>query len=111
MSREFSVDKIAPRVFKAHSVRTDEELVASPGDFVRIRGHHLKFDKARLDTGVWFNNGAEHRSAQYASITPGTVIAQVPPDLAPGQYTIVVRTSPNEKDVKSAVLSDPVSVV
>jgi hypothetical protein len=40
----------------------------------------MKFDKAVPDTGVWFNNGSEHRAIQYASVTPGRVIAQVPPD-------------------------------
>ena len=39
-----------------------------------------------------------------------TRIAQVPPELAAGQYSLIVRTSPNEKDIKEAMLSDPVSV-
>jgi len=28
----------------------------------------------------------------------------------PGQYALIVRTSPNEKDIKEAMLSDLVSV-
>jgi len=99
-----------PSLYTAHSVRTDEELTASPKDFIRIHGRNLKFDKAQPVVGIWFKNGSEHRSLQYASITPGTVIAQVPPDLEAGQYSLIVRTSPNEKGIKEATLSDPVSV-
>jgi len=110
VQREPLIDKTAPRLFSAESVRTDEELVAAPGDFVRVHGHHLKFDKADPALGLWFVNGSEHRAGQYASVEPSTVIAQVPPDLEPGQYSLVVRTSPNEKDVKESRLPDPVSV-
>jgi len=110
IQREFQTDKTAPNLYTAHSVRTDEELTASPGDFIRINGRNLKFDKAQSAVGVWFKNGSEHRSVQYATVTPGTVIAQIPPDLEPGQYSLLVRTSPNDKDIKEATLSDPVSV-
>ena len=110
IQREFQIDKTAPCLYTAHSVRTDEELTASPGDFIRIHGRNMKFNKTQPETGVWFKNGSEHRAVQYASVTPGTVIAQVPPDLGAGQYSLIVRTSPNEKDIKEAMLSDPVSV-
>ncbi len=32
------------------------------------------------------------------------------PCLYTAQYSLIVRTSPNEKDIKESVLSDPVSV-
>lgn len=110
VSREQNFDKSAPRVLSAHSVRTDEELAASPGDFLRIRGHHMKFDKAFPEQGVWFKNGQEYRAAQYATISPGTVIAEVPPGIDAGQYVLIVRTSPNSKDVKEARLPDIVTI-
>ena len=109
-SREQNFDKAAPRLLSAHSVRTDEELAASPGDFLRIRGHHMKFDKAVPELGIWFKNGQEYRAVQYASISPGTVIAEVPTGIAAGQYALIIRTSPNTKDVKEARLPDIVTI-
>ncbi len=111
VQREFYADKSAPIVFSAASIVTEEDLVANRGDFVRIRGNHLKFDKAKPELGVWFKNGQEHRAVLYASVTPGTVIAQVPPDMQPGQYTLIVRTSTNDKDIKETHLSAPVSIL
>jgi hypothetical protein len=109
-SRELNIDKTAPRLLSAHSVRTDEELAASPGDFLRIRGHHMKFDKAVPELGVWFKNGQEYRAVQYAMVSPGTLIAEVPPEMAAGQYALIVRISPNAKDLKEARLPDIVTI-
>ena len=111
IQRESYADKSAPIILSACSIATEEDLVAARGDFLRIHGSHLKFDKAKSDLGVWFKNGQEHRAALYASIAPGTVIAQVPPGIEPGQYTLIVRTSPNDKIIKETRLQAPVSVV
>lgn len=111
VQREQYMDKTGPVVFSATSVQTDEELVATTGDFFRIEGNRLKFDKTNAELGVWFKNGQEHRAALYAAINPGAVIAQVPTDLEPGQYILIVRTSPNDKDIKESHLSAPVSIV
>lgn len=110
IQRQLYQDKTGPLLFSATSIQTEEELVATRGDFFRIEGNHLKFDKAKAELGVWFKNGDEHRSAVYATINPGTVVAQIPPDLLPGQYTLIVRTSPNDKDIKESRLSSPVSI-
>lgn len=104
-------DRQSPVLIRAASATSGEGYAAERGDFITLSGQRLKFDKAREDLGVWYKNGAEHRAAKYASVTPGTVIAQVPPELEPGQYLMVIRTSPNGKDVKSATLPDMVSIV
>ncbi|HUW71510.1 MAG TPA: DNA-binding domain-containing protein [bacterium] len=111
IQRELYQDKTGPVVFSATSIQTEEELVATQGDFFRIEGSHLKFDKSNAELGVWFKNGQEHRSALYAAINAGAVIAQVPQDLEPGQYTLIVRTSPHDKDIKESRLQAPVSIV
>jgi hypothetical protein len=112
IQRELYQDKNGPVVFSATSIQTEEEeLVATQGDFFRIEGNHLKFDKSNAELGVWFKNGQEHRSDLYAAINTGAVIAQVPQDLEPGQYTLIVRTSPHDKDIKESRLQAPVSIV
>lgn len=108
--REKHVDRTIPVLFMAHSVATDEELMASPGDFVYINGQHMKFDKNAPEQGVWFMNGSDWRSGQYAAITPGFVIAQVPPGIEPGEYTLSVRTSPNGKDIKEGRLPERLTI-
>lgn len=111
VQREQYVDKTGPLVFSATSIQTEEELVATRGDFFRIEGNRLKFDKTNAELGIWFKNGDEHRAAVYASVSPGAVVAQVPADLQPGQYTLIVRTSPNDKVVKESRLAEPVSII
>ena len=108
--REKQIDRTAPCIFMAHSVRTDEELTTSPGDFVYISGQYMKFDKHMPEQGIWFRNGSECRSEQYAAITPGFVIAQVPPGIEPGEYTVCIRTSPNDKDIKEGRLSEKIVI-
>ena len=103
-------DKQAPVLIRALSASSGEPLSAERGDYLTLNGQRLKFDKDRDDLGVWYKNGAEHRAAKYAAVMPGTVIAQVPPELEPGQYVMLIRTSPNGKDVKTAALPAPVSI-
>ena len=103
-------DRQAPVLIRAANAASGESYTAERGDYLTLSGQRLKFDKARADLGVWFKNGSEYRAAKYTSVTPGTVIAHVPPELEPGQYLMVIRTSPNGKDIKSATLPEPVSV-
>lgn len=103
-------DKQAPVLIRAASASSGEHLTGERGDYLALTGQRLKFDKTREDLGVWYLNGSEHRAARYATVTPGTVIAQVPPELEAGQYRVVVRTSPNGKDLKIATLPELVSI-
>ncbi|PKL25851.1 MAG: hypothetical protein CVV47_04195 [Spirochaetae bacterium HGW-Spirochaetae-3] len=111
IQRESYTEKSAPIVFSARSIATEEDLVAGRGDFMRIHGSHLKFDKARPELSIWFKNRQEHRASLYASIVPGTVIAQVPPGIELGQYSLIVRTSPYDKNIKETRRPAPVSIV
>ena len=85
-------DRNEPILFSVASVKTEEELKARSGDFIRVLGQRLKFDKASPEEGLFFVNGAEHRSLQYASISPTLVIAEVPTGLAAGDYSLVLRS-------------------
>lgn len=102
------IDKTCPSLSSAVSVRTSEDMKAKPSDFIRIAGLRLKFDKTVEATGVFFVNGKETRAAQYASITPTLVIAEVPPGLESGPYALVVRSLPvGCKDVKEGRAQAP----
>jgi hypothetical protein len=92
-------DRNAPLVFGSQSVKTDEDMKASVGDFIRVVGQRLKFDKANETEGLFFVNGSEHRSTQYAEVLPGLLIAQVPPGIAAGTYNLVVRSRQGGKDL------------
>lgn len=106
------VGAVSPVLMACESVRTDEKLAASPSDFVRIKGERLHFDKRNAELGVFFVNGSTYRAAQYATVTNKMVIAQVPPDVPTGQYTVAVSTLPGKLSrVKEGVLEDPLSVL
>jgi hypothetical protein len=85
-------DRSMPLVFSAFSVKTGKDMAASAGDFLRVEGQRLKFDKDKEEEGLFFINGSESRSAIYALIAPGRVIAEVPKDLAAGQYVLAFRS-------------------
>jgi hypothetical protein len=102
--RSENFDKISPALTGAVSVKTSSSSGAGSGDFIRVSGKRLKFDPADGQSGVFFVNGSEHRSALYADIEPSLVIAQVPQDLAPGPYILCVRTAPNGVDHKEGRL-------
>lgn len=110
MERGQIYDRQSPVLIRAAKASSGESHAAERGDYLTLSGHRLKFDKARTDLGVWFKNGSEYRAAKYAAVTPGTVIAHVPAELESGQYLMVIRTSPNGKDIKAATLPEPVSI-
>jgi hypothetical protein len=92
-------DRNAPIIMGAVSVRSEADMRALPGDFIRVSGQRLKFDKAEMDTGLFFVNGSETRAGQHASISQGLVIAQVPPELAAGQYQLAFRSHQGGKEL------------
>ena len=99
IERRQRFDRNAPLVFGSKSVKTDADMKASVGDFIRVVGQRLKFDKANETEGLFFVNGAEHRSTQYAEVMPGLIIAEVPPGIAAGTYNLVVRSRQGGKDL------------
>jgi hypothetical protein len=92
-------DRNTPIVFSVVSVRTGDEMKASAGDFLRVVGQRLKIDPADESEGLFFVNGHETRAVQYAAISPGLVIAQLPEGLAPGSYYIAVRSHQGGKEL------------
>jgi hypothetical protein len=92
-------DRNRPVIDSVLSVKSETEMSASAGDFLRIEGQRLKFDKTKSEEGLFFVNGEETRAAQYASIQPSLVIAQVPPELKPGAYLVAIRSYEGGKDL------------
>ena len=97
VSRGKKYDKAQPAILSAISVKTETPMSAAAGDFIRVEGERLKFDKANESEGVFFVNGSETRAAQYASISPSLVIAQVPSDIAAGSYLLALRSMAGSK--------------
>jgi len=92
-------DRNAPFINAVIGVKSESAAGAAPGEFVRVEGQRLKFDRSVAAEGLFFIDGAETKAVQYASITPSLVIAQVPPDLKPGNYVVVLRSSQGRKDL------------
>ena len=100
-------DRNLPVIYKALCVKTEAEMSAGPGDFLRIEGQRLKFDKANAAEGLFFVNGEETRAAQYASVQPSLVIAEVPPGLKPGSYILAMRSNQGGKDLHEGRAAKP----
>jgi hypothetical protein len=55
-------DRNEPIIFSSSSVKNDGEMKAGAGDFIRVAGQRLKFDKANEKEGLFFLNGVETRA-------------------------------------------------
>ena len=84
-------DKHNPVIRNIGPVKSNTE--PKPGDFVKVNGLRLQFDESDASQGVFFINGSEHRSADYAYLDNRTVVAQIPGDLEPGSYEVYLRSS------------------
>jgi hypothetical protein len=107
LARGKRYDRCTPTIDSAVSVKSDAEMSAGPGDFLRVEGEKLKFDKANAAEGLFFVNGQETRAVQYARIQPSLLIAQVPPELGPGSYSLVVRSMQGTKELHEGRAAKP----
>jgi len=110
VERGKNYDRHTPVIYKALSVKSESVMSSGPGDFLRVEGQRLKFDKANPAEGLFFVNGTETRAAQYASIMPSLVIAQVPPELKAGTYVLAVRSLQGGKDLCEGRAAKPFTV-
>ena len=100
-------DRSSPSLMRAFAVREETELSGKPGGLVQVEGQRLDFDKKNPAAGLFVLNGKETRAAFYVTVKPGVVIAEVPPGLEPGPYTLALRASPNGRDLKEGRLERP----
>ena len=103
-------DHSQPAIYAVRSVKTEASLSGAPGDFIRIEGQRLKFDKAASEEGLFFINGSETRALQYASVRPSLCIAQAPPELAAGSYSLVLRSYEGGKELHEGRAPRPFTV-
>jgi len=82
-----------PRIFSVSSIRGGEGG-AFPGDLVRVVGLRLKLDPLDPAQGLFLRTsiGDEARASIYAHVKPSILIAQLPEDLAAGDYAVCVRS-------------------
>jgi hypothetical protein len=103
-------DRLAPIIFASDSVKTDESMKAKAGEFIRVEGQRLRFDKTNETEGLFFVNGSEYRSVQYATITPSLLIAEVPAGISAGSYNLVVRSRQRGKDLHEGRYAEPFTI-
>jgi len=106
IERAERTDKYAPVVRAVACVECDDASKARPGDFIRVEGLRIKFNRADQEEGVFFVNGSDHRAAKYAFVSPRVIVAEVPASLEPGAYSVAVRTKTNGKDAKEGRLNE-----
>jgi len=92
LERGVHIDRNSPFIVTAKTIRTKTENTGTPGELVRLEGERLSFDDQNEATGLFFVNGKETRSEYYVDIKPGHVIAEIPPTLTPGSYSLVIRS-------------------
>jgi len=104
LERAAIFDHQLPIVLAFESVYDDAiERTVGQGQYLRIHGQRLKFDPTDADLGISFRNGTEHRSPHYISVADQNVVALLPMDIPPGEYSIVTRTRPTGAEVKESV--------
>jgi len=82
-----------------------------PGEILHLTGSRLSFDEEDGNQGVFFADGGanETRSQVYSRVGSVFVDCKIP-DLASGDYRLIVRTRP-AKTLKSGAYQMPVKVV
>lgn len=104
--KDITVNK-QPIVTVAFETNFETELYYVPFGIFRVRGSHLKFNKARSEEGVFLiqPNGIETRLSSY-STAGDKIIDTVVPDLG-NDLTLVVRTRYSEDgDLREGMLAE-----
>jgi hypothetical protein len=80
-------------------------------ELIRMEGAKLSFDQSDLETGVYFIRSDSSVTAvkEFALVGTKRVIFKCP-DLAPGDYHLVVRTRPTATAIRQAERFGPVRV-
>lgn len=81
-------------------------LLASPGDVMLVQGERLGFDVDDPEQGVFFMNGETTRITKYLYIGANKLEIQLPADMLPGSYGIVVASRPNGKKLRKGELEE-----
>jgi hypothetical protein len=93
---------------------SDSAWTAQVGQIIHIGGNRLSFDKANLDTGVFFvrqDDDQETRASVYSRIGSNNVDCKVP-ELVPGKYYVEIRTNPNgSTDIRTGTADETFTVL
>ncbi len=84
----------------------------TPGGMGQLSGHRLKFDPADPKQGL-FLIAADNNAARVEVIgknTPRELIFLVPAGLAPGDYTLEVRSLFGQNSIRTGALEEPLTV-
>jgi hypothetical protein len=87
--------------------------ILTPGSMAVLLGHRLKFNPDAPEEGIFLQavDGSESRMAEVGINKPGRQVFNLPDDLQPGDYSLVVRASwRGSKDVREGILPETLSV-
>lgn len=91
----------------------DVNNLITPGSMAVLLGHRLKFNPDAPEEGIFLQaeDGSESRMVEVGINKPGRQVFNLPDDLQPGDYTLVVRASwRGSKDVREGILPETLSV-
>jgi hypothetical protein len=98
-SKREGSDKLpAPRDSIDHRTGERNSRV-TPGSIFTLQGYRLAFDQNDPEQGIFFSGSDRHeiRVQVIGQISPSILIFEAPENLAPGKYTVMVRTRPGKK--------------
>jgi hypothetical protein len=96
VERGKNYDRRTPVIYKALSVKSEADMSSGAGDFLRIEGQRLKFDKANAAEGLFFVNGTEtstQRSCPASSSPRCRPTSRPGPTPSPSAASRAARTS------------------
>jgi len=99
-------DRTAPHVESAMAMLAKTPHLASAGDVMLVQGERLAFDAEDPEQGVFFMNGETTRLTKYLYIGANKLEIQLPSDIKPGSYGIVVAARPNGKKLRKGELEE-----
>lgn len=90
----------APLVSSLVEVKSGSAGVARPGALIRVSGDRLVFEEAKADEGVYLHgaDGSVVKLGFFLERKAKSFVAELPADLAPGTYALVVRARGGRKD-------------
>lgn len=116
--RKATVEKVEgganqPLLVELHDKESDslsDEI--TPGSMAVLQGARLVFDASKADEGLFFldSSGVESKVAQTGRSTATEIIFNVPPGLATGDYTLVMRSRMGTMLMKEGKLQSPLEV-
>lgn len=81
------------------------------GNVIIVKGKRLAFNVENENDGIFLkNNNDSYKLKEYSLIKPSIIIAQIPQDVKPGDYTLSICSSKITKELKVQTYNTTISI-